>query len=300
MNLSIIIINYNVCREVDNCLQSIYAIIKNIDFEVIVIDNNSPQRDIEGLKDQYEDVKFLLLEENLGFGRANNYGLELSKGRYVLFLNPDTILTQDFISPIIEFAEKNSNVGGCGPMLVYEDLSFQNSFGNRMGLLYETAEAFMFISAYRKLFRLLRKKDILAGNIFKVGWLSGACILIRTDLVKKVNGFDADYFLNYEDIDLCRKVEDLGYNNYYFSAYKCIHLDHSSQNKNFENLVLTRYESRLVYSSKHYGIFSRSFVFCVHVIGILFRILTISFFFKGSEKNQRRRGYIKALKLYLT
>jgi len=300
LELTIIIINYNVCNEVDNCLESIYKLLKNIDFEVIVVDNNSPNRDILALESKYPQVNFEFLNENLGFGKANNYGINISKGKYILFLNPDTVIVQDFVSPIVDFIKNNKSAGACGPMLVYEDLNFQNSFGNRMGLLYETAEAFMFISAYRKLFRLLRKKDILAGNVIEVGWLSGACILIKTDLVKKVNGFDADYFLNYEDIDLCRKVEELGYNNYYFPAYKCIHLDHSSQNKNYENLVLTRYESRLVYSSKHYGIFSRSFVFCVHVIGILFRILTISFFFKGSEKSQRRRGYIQALKLYLT
>ena len=300
ITISIIIVNYNVSAEIDRCLISIYQYLKDVDFEVIVVDNNSPQRDIEALKNKHKRVKFVFLEENLGFGRANNHGLWLSNGRYVLFLNPDTILMQDFVSPIISFYERNSKASACGPMLVYEDLKFQNSFGNRMGLLYETAEAFMFISIYRKIFRFLRKRDILAGKVFKVGWLSGACIIIRTDLVKKVNGFDADYFLNYEDIDLCRKVEELGYSNYYFPSYKCIHVDHSSQNKNFENLVYTRYESRLVYSSKHYNIFTRFAAYIVHIIGILLRIVTISFFYKGSEKSQRRKGYIKALKLYLS
>jgi len=156
LELTIIIINYNVCNEVDNCLESIYKLLKNIDFEVIVVDNNSPNRDILALESKYPQVNFEFLNENLGFGKANNYGINISKGKYILFLNPDTVIVQDFVSPIVDFIKNNKSAGACGPMLVYEDLNFQNSFGNRMGLLYETAEAFMFISAYRKLFRLLR------------------------------------------------------------------------------------------------------------------------------------------------
>ncbi len=298
--ISIIIVNYNVSAEIDRCLESIFLVLRNISLEVIVIDNNSPQRDIETLKNKYEKVNFVFLKENIGFGRANNKGVELSTGRYILFLNPDTILLQDFVSPIMSFSETNSQVGACGPMLVYEDFRFQYSFGGRMGLLYETAEAFMFISAYRKIFRFLKKKDILSGKVIKVGWLSGACIIIRSDIVKEVKGFDPDYFLNYEDIDLCRKVEEAGFSNYYFPSCKCIHLDHSSQNKNYEKLVFTRYESRLIYAAKHYGLITRSFVFCVHAVGIVIRILTTSIFYKGSEKNQRQNGYIKALKLYFS
>lgn len=298
MYISIIIVNYNVCREVDNCLQSIYSLLKNIDIEVIVVDNNSPQRDILDLENKYPKAVFKFLNENLGFGKANNYGINLSKGKFVLLLNPDTVIVEDFISPIIAYIENKNNIGACGPMLLYDNLSFQNSFGNTMGAFYDIAEALMFINLYRKLFYLYKKKDIDRGNAFKVGWLSAACILIKAEVIKSVKGFNENYFLNYEDIDLCRRVEKLGYLNYYFPAYKCIHLDHSSQKKDFEKLVFSRYQSRKIYASTHYGILTRWFVSFFHIVGLFFRIITVVFLYSGSEKKQRLSGYKNALKLY--
>ncbi len=299
INTSIIIVNYNVSNEVDNCLNSIYLYFKKFDFEVIVIDNNSTDRDIENLRDKYRNVRFEFLSENLGFGKANNYGISISKGKYILLLNPDTLIIEDFVSPIIEFAENNSNAGACGPMLVYKDLTFQNSFGNRMGLVYEMAEALMFIELYRKLYRYRRRKNIIGGKVMRVGWLSGACILVNSELIKRVNGFDEKYFLNYEDIDLCRRIEELNCHNYYFPAYKCVHIDHSSQNKNYERLVFTRYQSRRIYAEKHYHPLKKLVIAALHIIGLVLRILTVSLFYSGSEKKLRYNGYKMSLKLYL-
>lgn len=111
MLVSIIIVSYNVCGELDECINSIFQVLKNIEFEILVVDNNSPDRKVENLQQKYPNAKFYFLNENLGFSMANNYAVQKSKSKYILILNPDTKFTEDFITPIIQFIENHDNVG---------------------------------------------------------------------------------------------------------------------------------------------------------------------------------------------
>ena len=300
MDLSIIIVNYNVPNEVNECLKSINKVLKGINFEVIIIDNNSTDKSIyDAVKDYYK-INLIALDENVGFGRANNKGVENANGNYILFLNPDTILIQDFITPIIDFIEKNKDIGACAPMLTYPDNSYQSSTGFKMGLLYEFLEAFMLIGAVRRIMKsrfLKRRDDIIP---VKVRWLSGACLIIKKSVFEKVGGFTEDYFLNYEDIDLCRKLELAGFSNYYFPYLKCIHSDHKSFGKNFSLLVYSRYKSRLVYAKHHYNYVIASLVRLIHIAGILSRLLFVNLLYSGFERKSRWYGYACSLKLYVT
>lgn len=297
MKLSVIIVNYNVAGDVDICLSSISRVLKGIDYEIIVIDNNSTDRDIEKVSEKHKGIRFEFLKDNIGFGAANNYGAGISRGEYILLLNPDTIVTEDFINPIIDFIEKNNEAGACGPMLKYPDGRYQYSCGPQMGLLYETAEALMFIKLFRYIFRRFYLNRY-ADNPVKVGWLSAACMIIKKDVFTKTGGFDKDYFLNYEDIDLCRKINEMGLENYYFPAYSCIHSDHSSQKKNYEVLVFSRYQSRRIFSRKYYGFFKRLCINMIHLSGIILRLAVTGIMYKNTERKQRMKGYIKSLKLY--
>ncbi len=299
MGVSIIIVNYNVSDEIKLCIDSIYSNLEKVDFEIIVIDNNSPDRKIHDLKDIFPKTRFKFLENNIGFARANNYGVKLAYYDNILLLNPDTILTQDFVTPILEFINSNHLAGACGPILVYENLSFQNSTGRKMGLFYETAEAFMFIGIYRKIIALGNRKKIKSGKPFKVSWLSGACIILKKKIFEQLDGFDTDFFLNYEDIDLCIRIEESGYKNFCFPSLKCIHLDQTSQKREYSKLVYNRYCSRLIYSKKHYGMFKRLLIRMIHIIGIIIRLASVSFFYKAREKTERFAGYKKSLILYL-
>lgn len=295
-SVSIIIVNYNVTNEVRNCILSIKRVLENvIDLEIIVIDNNSPDRSIIGLTDEFPDVKVELLDKNYGYAKANNIGVQKSTKSFILLLNPDTIIIEDFVNPIVEYIHNNKAIGACGPQLIYSDNSYQNSTGYKMGILYEAAEAFMFINTYRQVYknRIIKSKT----DLIKVNWLSGACLLMDSNLFKSVKGFNEDYFLNYEDIDLCKKIEDSGFINYYFPNFKCIHLDQTSQKKNYERLVLSRYKSRLIYSRYHYGFFKKSIIRIIHLIGLFLRLILTPFLYKGLEKEQRKKGYKKAFKL---
>lgn len=299
MGVTIVIVNYNTPEEVRLCIESIFRLIKDIQFEIIIVDNNSSDRGIELLKDCYPLVKFELLNENVGYSKANNYAVKFSQYEFVLFLNPDTVLIENFLSPFLEFVNSKQNIGACGPMLVYKDLSFQNSWGYKLGMIYETAEAFLFINFYRKLLKKLNSRNYLNKIPFEVNWMSGACLFMKKDLFEKVNGFNEDFFLNYEDIDLCKRVTDLGYKNYYFPELKCIHLDQTTQKKDYEKFTYSRYVSRLIYSKHNYNFLKAFFIRVVHIWGILLRIFTVNILYKGPEKVQRKAGYIKAMKLYL-
>jgi len=299
MLLSVIIVNYNVTHELDNCISSIFQNLSDLEFDIIVVDNNSSDREVEKLTRKYPSAKFHFLEENIGFSNANNYAVERTNAKHILILNPDTELVEDFVKPIICFVESHSNVGVCGPMLLYKDLKYQNSAGNRMGIIYEAAEALFFINLYRKLVKLLNRDKYKLNVPFIVNWMSGACMLMERRVFVQAGGFSSDFFLNYEDLDFCKRVEDLGYRNYYFPYLKCIHLDQTSQKRDYEIFVLSRYLSRLIYAKNHYDYGKRILIRIIHLLGILLRICFVNILYKGQERMQRRSGYLKSLKLYI-
>ena len=299
MLLSIIIVNYNVTLELDNCINSILQYLKGTEFEILIIDNNSPDRSVESLEIKYPQVRFFFLNENLGFSKANNFIVDKSESDYILILNPDTEFVEDFVTPIINYISGHQHTGICAPTLVYKDLSYQNSAGSKMGLFYETAEALLYINLYRRFKKNNKLWRYKANKPFKIGWASGACFLLKRSIYNEVKGFNTEYFLNYEDLDFCNKVIKKGYNNYYFPFLKCIHLDQTSQKRNYEAFVYSRYKSRLIYAKYNYNLAQRLLVRLIHIIGLLLRLIFVNMLYSDTEKISRQRGYRKSLSLYL-
>lgn len=299
-SVSIVIVNYNVTNEVEACLDSIYLHLRLLPIEVIVVDNDSPDQSIKKLTSRFTQTKFVFLDENFGYSKANNLAVDKCNSDYLLILNPDTVLIEDFVSPIIEFIESHENIGCCAPMLVYENLEFQYSTGSKMGFFYEAAEALFYISMFRGLKKALSFRKYREKKPFHVDWMSGACMLMKRDIFNEVNGFNARYFLNYEDLDFCNKVEGMGYSNFYFPHLKCIHLDQKSQNRNYESFVISRYKSRMIYGNDHYGSAKRFWIRLVHIVGLLLRIAFVNLLYVNKEKVERREGYKQSLKLYMS
>ncbi len=300
MLISILIINYNVAEEVVDCIVSIKKNFINVDYEIIVVDNCSTERKIEELIQIFPGVHFHLLKENLGFAGANNFAAEYAKGKYLLFLNPDTLVIEDFITPIINYIEKHQNMGACGPLLLNEDRTIQNSTGIKLGIIYEASEAFMLINLLRRIYNYLLSKKIKKTTPVAVRWLSAACLMVNKDTFIKIGKFNKEFFLNYEDIDLCERIAMKGYNNFYFPYLRCIHADQKSQSKNYTKFVYNRYYGRRIYAKFHYNFFKRNLINLIHIFGIILRILTGNFTYTGVEREQRIEGYKKSLKLYLS
>jgi len=295
---TIIIVNYNVAEEIRDSLNSIFEFIKN-DIEVIVIDNNSPDRSIESLKDLFPDVKFHFLSENVGFAKANNYAVNYSEGEYLVLLNPDTILIEDFITPIISYMKNHPLVGACGPVLLNKDLSFQNSTGIKLGYIYEICEAFMLIGVLRKIYNIWFRFKMKQHDPFEIKWSSAACLVLSKKIFYESGQFNSEFFLNYEDIDFCQRIRDSGYKIMSFPDLKCIHLDQKSQTKDLAKFIFSRYQGRLVYSNYHYNCVKRIMIRYIHITGILIRILVTGIYYSGEESHIRKEGYKKSLKLYL-
>ncbi|MCC6865882.1 MAG: glycosyltransferase family 2 protein [Ignavibacteria bacterium] len=294
MLLSIIIVNYNVYDLLINCLNSLQKYI-DCDHEIFVVDNNSAIRNIEKINTEFPYVKFIQSKSNIGFGAANNLGANFAIGKYLLLLNPDTIITESIFSRLIEYLEKNTDTSICAPKLLYQNGAYQVSSGFFSGLMLELFEALFLINIarYFEKIKLTKSKQPVI-----VKWVSAACLIIKKDIFNELNGFNEKYFLNYEDIDLCKRVTNMNYKIAYFGNLSSIHLDHKSFESNYELLIYSRYLSRLVFAKEHYSLIRRNISRIIQIIGLIPRIIIVNLPYNKNEMAARRKGYIKAFLFY--
>lgn len=246
--ISVIIINFNQKKYLELCLKSVYVNFKSYPFEVIII-NNSPEEDLTDLEFEYK-LK-LIHNENRGFSQANNLGAALSSGEYLFFLNADTIIRSDFLKRFIEnFSGKD--FGAAGMKLYNKDDTFQLSFWKENTFLNEIKN-----KKEEKLFRernlkFISGKEKFFSEIKPVDWVTGAAMIIRKDKFQKIKGFDESYFLFYEDADICKKLNNAGYNNYFFPFSNIIHFKGENVNNEFRNSsYFYSKESQLLYYKKN-------------------------------------------------
>ena len=204
MDVSIIIVNYNTMQLTKNCIDSIVEYTKNITIEIIVVDNNSTDESIEELSNDNR-ICFIESGYNLGFGRANNLGLNIAKGKYIFFLNSDTILLNNAIKIMFDFMEENSHklrIGALGTILLDENHNKNHSFASfpKIGkqLYDEWADHIIKIFG-KKIDRLDRKIQIDPNMFFfPVDYVTGADILVRKDVLDQYGAFDPSFFMYYE------------------------------------------------------------------------------------------------------
>ena len=274
MKLSVIIVNFNVKYFIEHCLYSLSLAVESIDAEVWVVDNASTDGSIDYLKPKFQTTNFIVNTVNIGFGKANNQALQKCKGKYVLFLNPDTILPEDCLTKCIAFMEANEQAGalgvrmidGSGKFLPESKRSFPSpltSFYKLMGLsrLFPSSKTFSRYSlAYLDQYKN-HEVDVLAGAFF----------FGPRDLFVKLHGFDESFFMYGEDIDLSFRLQKSGYKNYYFSETTIIHFKGESTQKGSLNYVRMFYQAMSVFVMRHYtGTLSRFFAFFIQ-IAIWFR-----------------------------
>ncbi|MCF7569187.1 glycosyltransferase family 2 protein [Sabulilitoribacter arenilitoris] len=217
MKLSVVILNYNVHYFLQLCLKSVQAAILNIDAEIIVVDNNSEDSSCSMVKALFPNVKLIENKKNIGFSKGNNIGVLQSKGEYICILNPDTVVAEDTFSKLLQFVQNKEKLGIVGCKLI-------NGAGD---FLPESKRNIPYVKvALKKL--LGNSKDYYVNHLNenetgKVDILVGAFMFMKRDIYNKVNGFDEDYFMYGEDIDLSYKILKKGYDNYYYSDTTIIH-----------------------------------------------------------------------------
>lgn len=294
-NLSIIILNYNLTEDVSNCIKSLVG----VDAEIIVVDNNSPDRSIEQLAQEFPHVRFLFLNTNLGFAHGNNEAVKSVTTEYIYILNPDTTTDVKSIEKLLSYFADHPDAAITCPMLIHPNGSQQFSYNKKLGLWWELAEAFFLPNYIRNKQKKQHEPMVRAGQAFEVDWAAGAALMIRKSVYEQIQGFDENFFLMYEDIDLCDRIRKLGYKIVFIPDAVVIHKDSGIIGKNFKRLVTNRYWARLIYIKKHYNSIQRFLTRFIHIIGLIIRIAISPFVYKGKERNERLSGYIESLLVYM-
>ncbi|GAB6012163.1 glycosyltransferase family 2 protein [Viscerimonas tarda] len=248
IQVSIIIVNYNTSALLDECIAAIMQKTEGISYEIIVVDNQSEKASLDGLVAKYSDVRFLFSEKNLGFGRANNLASKESKGKYLFFLNPDTLLLNNAIAIFYEYMNQHPEAGICGGNLYHENMKPASSYYDTDMLAYE----------YKILFNRKREPGFnKTGQPKEVNVITGADLFISEQLFEEQKGFDPDFFMYFEEVELCNRVQNKGYKIVSIPQAGIIHKQGgSAENKN-EELKKWSYEehwySKFVYFSKTKG-----------------------------------------------
>ena len=249
LDVSIIIVSYNVSELLDGCLASITRFSKHVRHEVIVVDSASSDDSVAMVRAKHPEVVLLACTENVGFSRGNNLGLGLAKGRHILYLNPDTELVEDALTPLLAVLDQRPEVGIVGPKLLNTDRSHQSSIGQFTSL--ETL-ADEYIG--RRKMETIQVTHPVHPTIVPV--LLGACLLVRGDVVRKLGGFDERYFMYNEETDLCLSFQEEGLATLYVPEVSLIHHGSKSASKSVEQRQRTYHinrTSQVLFCEKHYG-----------------------------------------------
>ncbi len=256
MKLSIVIVNYNVKHFIDQCLHSVEKAIKRLDAEVFVVDNNSVDGSCTLIREKFPWVHLIENKDNVGFSKANNQAINISKGTYVLLLNPDTVLEEDSLEKVLDFADAHPDAGGIGVKMIDGKGNFLPE--SKRALPTPTV-SFYKISGLSKLFpHSKRFARYHMGHLDKdethqVEVLAGAFMLLRKDVLDEIGLLDETFFMYGEDIDLSYRIELAGYKNYYFAGTTIIHYKGESTKKGSINYVLVFYNAMIIFANKHFS-----------------------------------------------
>jgi len=230
MDLSIIIVNWNSAHYVRKCLESIFSQTKDLNFEVIVVDNASYDGCDQVLGSEFPNTKFVQSDENIGFASANNLGFNHSAGRNLLFLNPDTEVIGPAINIMFSSLQSLYDAGAVGCKLLNSDLSVQTSCIQPFPTVLNQILDIEFLKLRFPKVNLWGIKPLFFNNgkPEKVQAVSGACIMTKRNVFESIGMFSTDYFMYTEDIDLCYNIQRAGYNVYYINDATVVHHGGSS------------------------------------------------------------------------
>lgn len=273
-DISVIIVNYNVKDYLLQCLRSIDASVGGVQTEIIVVDNDSHDGSVAELKPLFPHVRWIALDENIGFGRANNVGLDHATGRYVLYLNPDTIVGADTLAVMQRYLDEHPRTGIAGCKVLNPDGSFQVAC--RRGLptpWVSFCKLFGLQSLFpsSKLFAGYNLTYLPIDATYPVDALIGAFMIGRADILRSLGGFDPAFFMYGEDIDLCYRVQKAGYGVTYVHTTSIVHYKGESTKRSSINEVRVFYDAMEIFARKHFG-GSRVFLAFLRV-GIVLRAL---------------------------
>jgi len=248
MNLSIIIVNWNTRALLARCLESVYETVRDLTFEVFVVDNASSDGSAEMVRARFPQVRLIENRENVGFAAANNQAIPLAAGRYVLLLNPDTVVLEGAVAELVRFAEGHRTTGACGPRLLNADGSLQPSCHPMLTPWRE----FWRLAFLERLWRRATY-DMAAWDPTRpreVEVIKGACLLLRREALDGVGLLDERYFMYSEEMDLCYRLSRAGWRLYWVPGARVVHYGEGSSKQLARSMYVELYRSKAQFYRK--------------------------------------------------
>ena len=276
MDVSIIIVNYKTCSLVEACIESILKNTFDIKYEIIVVDNASEDGSIDYLKPKFPDVIFIESESNLGFGGANNLGLEVAKGEYFFFLNSDTIVLENILLDLLvqyKRLQQEEKIGALGYFLLdrNNNINYTNSFGN-----FPTLKSFLRDAISQLLKRSKRAAVHYAkqNGCIDVDYIIGADLFVSRKVIEDIGTFDTNFFMYWEEVDLQKRMSNDGYKRKILSKGKLIHLEGMSTQKKVSLFRKKMYHTSLCYYFSKHRPLIETVILKILFLGFSLRLLT--------------------------
>ncbi|MGM1050169.1 MAG: glycosyltransferase family 2 protein [Bacillota bacterium] len=255
MDISVLIVNYNTCQLTVDCLHSVFASKTEYNFEVIVIDNHSKDKSVETILELFPQVTLIVNSDNNGFAKANNQGMDIAQGRYILLLNSDTVVLEDTLDIMITFMDKNPITGASGCKVLLPDGSLDKAC--KRGFPTPSA-SFYYAFGLSKLF-----PDKPRYNQYQLGYLDpdqeypvdclvGAFMMVRRETIEQVGGLDEEFFMYGEDIDWCYRIKEAGWGIHYYPLTHIIHFKGGSARRRPVKIIYEFHRAMILFHRKHY------------------------------------------------
>jgi N-acetylglucosaminyl-diphospho-decaprenol L-rhamnosyltransferase len=252
VDLSVIILSWNTCALLEKCLEALDRFGKGIPFKTLVVDNGSMDGSQKMVRDRFPNVSLYQSEENLGFARGNNRGIDLTKGTYVLLLNSDAFLTEGALAALLRTIEQHPQAGIVGALLINPDGSFQASHSHFPGLWQE----FLILTGLGRFFygRFYpsRGPEVAKGPQI-VDYVEGACLLARREAIQSAGKLSDEFFMYAEEVDWCFAMKKAGWEVWYQPEARIIHVGGASSQNRRTSREGDLYRSRVIFFKKNYG-----------------------------------------------
>lgn len=266
MDVSVIIVNYNTRQMTSECIDSVFEKTSEIEFEIILVDNGST----DGSKEYFEKdnrIRYIYSNENLGFGRANNLGSKLARGKNLLFLNPDTKLINNAIKKLNDFLDTHLNVAVCGGNLFDKSMNPTHSYRRMYPSMLWEFNAIMFNIVDKIRFGKSGQFNYLGKDI-EVAYITGADLMIKKTVFNEVNGFSDQFFMYYEETDMEYKIRKLGYKIFSVPSAHIQHIEGASFNAlKYGKKMEIACKSQAIFYKNHYSLNYAKITLLIHKYG---------------------------------
>lgn len=256
VDLSIAVVNWNARDHLHRCVRSIYDQTRSICFEILIVDNGSTDGSAQMVDREFPEAWLIQNQANRGFSRATNQALQVSRGRYVLLLNPDTLILDGALDKMIQYADGHPEIGALGCRLLTSDESIDLRCARRWPTLWselcdKTGLATRFPAS--RIFGWYQLGYWDHAHSREVEALSGACLMVRREALEQVGLLDERFYMYGEDIDWCYRIQQVGWKVLYFAGAEVIHVGGGSSSTVKEELDMVALDSRWLFFRKHYG-----------------------------------------------